>query len=207
MILQVVLRTSSPPCWRMNLPYDIQSHRSTEVRYDCTPKTYHLNTEPQEVWLDVLGPSPPNICWVLVFWVGFWGTNTTSRLVFGSVGEVIVFMVLQCFHMTSFDRGDVLRFVASTTPVPKILWQPVWQTKFPMPGRRLYYIYMGVSKNRGTPKWMVYGGKPYLLMDDLGVPLFLETPIYKYLFFDLPLTQSESPPRWHETVLVGNPIP
>ena len=23
------------------------------------------------------------------------------------------------------------------------------------------YIYMGVSKNRGTPKWMVYKGKLY----------------------------------------------
>ena len=33
----------------------------------------------------------------------------------------------------------------------------------------------GVSKNRGTPKWMVYNGKPYLLIDDLGgfTPLFL----------------------------------
>ncbi len=28
------------------------------------------------------------------------------------------------------------------------------------------------------PKWMVYNGKPYFSMDDLGVPLFLETPIY-----------------------------
>ncbi len=28
---------------------------------------------------------------------------------------------------------------------------------------------MGVSKNSGTPKWMVYKGKPYFLMDDLGV--------------------------------------
>ena len=36
---------------------------------------------------------------------------------------------------------------------------------------------MGVSKNRGTPKWMVYNGKPYS-MDDLGVPLFLETPMW-----------------------------
>ena len=28
---------------------------------------------------------------------------------------------------------------------------------------------MGVSKNTGTPKWMVYNGsKPYCLMDDLG---------------------------------------
>ena len=36
---------------------------------------------------------------------------------------------------------------------------------------------MGVSKNRGTPKWMIYNGKPYFLMDDLGVALFLETPM------------------------------
>ena len=30
-------------------------------------------------------------------------------------------------------------------------------------------------QNSGTPEWMVYNGKPYYLMDDLGVPLFLET--------------------------------
>ena len=35
---------------------------------------------------------------------------------------------------------------------------------------------MGVSKNNGIPKWMVYNGK-LIKMDDLGVPLFLETPI------------------------------
>ena len=39
----------------------------------------------------------------------------------------------------------------------------------------IYTLYMDVSENSGTPKWMVYDdGKP---MDDLGVPLFLETPI------------------------------
>ena len=37
---------------------------------------------------------------------------------------------------------------------------------------------MGVSLNGGTPKWMVYNGKPYDQMDDLGVPLFSETSIY-----------------------------
>ena len=38
---------------------------------------------------------------------------------------------------------------------------------------------MGVSKNRGkTPKMDgENNGKPYEQMDDLGVPLFLETPI------------------------------
>ena len=44
------------------------------------------------------------------------------------------------------------------------------------------WTHMGVSKNRGTPKWMVYNGKPYEQMDDLGVPLFLETPIYVFLW-------------------------
>ena len=34
---------------------------------------------------------------------------------------------------------------------------------------------LGVSKNRGTPKWMIYNGKPYQI-DDLGIPLFSETP-------------------------------
>jgi len=36
---------------------------------------------------------------------------------------------------------------------------------------------MGVSKNRGTPKWMVYNGRNPIKMDDLGVPLFSETSI------------------------------
>ena len=36
---------------------------------------------------------------------------------------------------------------------------------------------MGVSKNRGIPKWMVKPMETPIKMDDLGVPLFLETPI------------------------------
>ena len=37
---------------------------------------------------------------------------------------------------------------------------------------------LGVSKNRGTTKWMVFNGKPEnpIKTDDLGVSLFLETP-------------------------------
>ena len=38
-----------------------------------------------------------------------------------------------------------------------------------------YQRNLGVSKNKGTPKWMVYNGKPYE-KDDLGVPPFSETP-------------------------------
>ena len=35
---------------------------------------------------------------------------------------------------------------------------------------------MDVSENRGTPKWMVKIMENPIKMDDLGVPLFLETP-------------------------------
>ena len=51
---------------------------------------------------------------------------------------------------------------------------------------------MGVSKNSGTPKWMVYNGKPGMKMDDLGVPLFLETSIFWIL------VGSWNPPRFCE---------
>ena len=34
---------------------------------------------------------------------------------------------------------------------------------------------VGVSKNRGTPKWMVKTMENPIKMDDLGVPLFSET--------------------------------
>ena len=41
---------------------------------------------------------------------------------------------------------------------------------------------LGVSKNRGTPKMDgENNGKPYEQMDDLGVPLFSETPTFKSL--------------------------
>ena len=37
--------------------------------------------------------------------------------------------------------------------------------------------YTGVSNNRGAPKWMVKIMENPIQMDDLRVPLFLETPI------------------------------
>ena len=35
---------------------------------------------------------------------------------------------------------------------------------------------MGVSKNRGIPKWMVYNGKPYKMDDFLGYHYFRKHP-------------------------------
>ncbi len=43
---------------------------------------------------------------------------------------------------------------------------------------KLWIFYLGVSKNRGIPKWMVKIMENPIKMDDLGgFPLFLETPI------------------------------
>ena len=43
---------------------------------------------------------------------------------------------------------------------------------------------IGVSKTRGTPKWMVYMENP-IKMGDLGVPPFKETPVCKFNENDL----------------------
>ena len=44
----------------------------------------------------------------------------------------------------------------------------------------LYHMNMGVSKNSGTPKWINFIMENPIKMDDLGVPIFLETPICSY---------------------------
>ena len=58
--------------------------------------------------------------------------------------------------------------------------------------------YMGVSKNRNTPKWMVKIMETPIKMDDAGVPLFLETPIicWKGERF----TVSKSPSTFHKQI-------
>ena len=40
-------------------------------------------------------------------------------------------------------------------------WSPVLHSRGIYNGNDIYYVHMGVSKNRGTPKWMIYNGKPY----------------------------------------------
>ena len=37
----------------------------------------------------------------------------------------------------------------------------IWMEKFVVVPVESRLLDMGVSKNRGTPKWMVYNGKPY----------------------------------------------
>ena len=60
---------------------------------------------------------------------------------------------------------------------------------------------MDVSKNSGTPKWMVYNGNP-IKMDDLGVPLVSETSIclgMNTIIFPMGLLGSKGPPGFQPT--------
>ena len=69
-------------------------------------------------------------------------------------------------------------------------------------------FYMGVSKNRGTPKWMVYiiMENP-IKMDDLGVPLFSERSIYMRWSI-LAITGTGHGPLAHPSeVFIGIPQP
>ncbi len=47
---------------------------------------------------------------------------------------------------------------------------------------QVWALHVGVSKNRCTPKWMMKIMENPIKMDDLGVPLFLETPMYTEVF-------------------------
>ena len=59
---------------------------------------------------------------------------------------------------------------------------------------------MGISKNSGTPKWMVKIMESPIKIDDFQVPLFLETSISKLLVRKYPfvvgqqLADTETPP-------------
>ena len=83
-------------------------------------------------------------------------------------------------NLTTFDdlRGEISHNF-STRPDRGLVF-------FGIPGVLYIFLrtaksrneYMGVSKNSGTPKWMVKIMEIPIKMDDLGVPLFSETPIY-----------------------------
>ena len=64
-------------------------------------------------------------------------------------------------------------------------WQRLVQTELQL--YSIFFVYhLGVSKNRGIPKWMVKIMENPIKMDDLGVPLFLETPILLYFLIYIP---------------------
>ena len=54
-----------------------------------------------------------------------------------------------------------------------------------LPNCKYSRTYLGVSKNSGTPKWMVYKGKPYYIeLMIWGYPLFLEGHPFGFYVFN-----------------------
>ena len=61
----------------------------------------------------------------------------------------------------------------------------------------------GSSKNRGIPKWMVKIMENPIEMDDLGVPLFLETPKWGSSILDI--SQGHKYWKFNELALLSMP--
>ena len=61
-------------------------------------------------------------------------------------------------------KGEVVFFIfrneGSRSKGERLRRQTFKELKIPMPNCHMVFFHMGVSKNRGTPKWMVYNGKP-----------------------------------------------
>ena len=98
----------------------------------------------------------------------------------------------RCIQLWTIDKMTIFSWkylpkssgpVQSAPPVQQFTW-PGWQQnhvdkrwRIPNPKPKTHWCHMGVSKNRVTPKWMVKIMEDPIKMDDLGIPLFLETPI------------------------------
>ena len=67
-------------------------------------------------------------------------------------------MTLSSLKLRAFNPTEgVVRRPSAQVPLLRFLGGPKTMIRI----RSIPCIYMGVSKNRGTPKWMVYNGKPY----------------------------------------------
>ena len=83
-------------------------------------------------------------------------------------------VTLGCFK-TSVFFGEKKH--KKTTWKPDDTWKD-WYISYISSRLSINRLYIGFSRNSGTPKWMVKIVENPIKMDDLGVPLFLETPIY-----------------------------
>ena len=75
-------------------------------------------------------------------------------------------------------------------------WSDPMSTEGGCSNKKESFLYMGVSKNRGgPPKWINFIMEHPIKMDDLGVPLFLETHICTLLIIKTWQTSNKSTRR------------
>ncbi len=88
------------------------------------------------------------------------------------------------------------------TPLLHLTHQPRYDIRHPKT-RNLWATkswHMGVSKNNGTPKWMVKIMENPIEIDDLVVPFFLETPKSWHLFGPKDQGQATGPKKKSPTL-------
>ena len=61
-------------------------------------------------------------------------------------------------NWTEGTLGPLVEIFQGTEPTPQNFIGTILRGKNPS---KLYILYMGVSKNKGTPKWIFCNGKPY----------------------------------------------
>ena len=74
-------------------------------------------------------------------------------------------------------------FVDLVKPFSDRTWTLQWRKSIKVGNGKFFSSYsdMGVSKNRGTPKWMVYNGKPYWNGWFGGTPMFGNTHMWWFV--------------------------
>ena len=123
--------------------------------------------------------------------IGLVGPPQSSENMTGCLGNVDGKAILEKTYLF-FQPCQITLRKFQQTPVSHTPGIPFHPQRGEVPGvsgkiRRITRVhYLGVSKNRGTPKWIMDGennGKNYFLMDDLGgFPLFLvQHPFYRYI--------------------------
>ncbi len=75
------------------------------------------------------------------------GTFLGSVLIFTGCRWNPVHVLLELYELCSSDFD--------------LIWTVKFSKRSRLVSRRCLDVHLGVSKNRGTPKWMVYNGKPY----------------------------------------------
>ena len=118
--------------------------------------------------------------------------NFTQKMDFTSWIPVVLVIFFHLLHLARMARSrewggepELLMPLFSTSKMVRPDGRKVCSGKLTCVSPKNLEHHLGVSKNRGTPKWMVKIMENPIKMDDLGVPLFSETSICQTKFFVL----------------------
>ena len=112
----------------------------------------------EKIWVKFSQPSPNRCENKTIIWVATTKAHPIAPVFYNNGPSIYT----HCMPTTPSVPGGW----SSTTQSSTVWIHGIWsgfrlKKKRPFVKLLPYNGYMGVSKNRGTPKWMVYNGKPY----------------------------------------------